>query len=391
MSNYKRHPKGHTRYTLNKNSVLPLQQINIPNPIPNPKPNPIPNPKQQLKKPIQKPKTTKQNQKKPQTPIITKMNGITRMNNMQNNRNSIYKEITGSNSNNMNNNMDNMDNNLLQNLLALNSNGVIEYKYYNPKDDSTVNKDPKRCMCINYKSMDDFKSYDRCINKVINDTDFCQLHQNCKSYLRQFLSGSEPEPDQTLWKDPLIEGSHNCYSYFLNRQVKAVKEKCSEICNKKYNNIDECIDDSGCGDLKPQPGDFNLIKRTGTDKTKKRIYRCPEMQQKIINDNPSIFPVEFNKKCPSGYYKGAMTLEPDSTYHFYKQINDGMFFHKPGLNPVSKVDSKFTGEKGRPIYIPHFANRDYTANRDDDDGINYTSFCSYYCIPQNNLVHKNLA
>ena len=89
-----------------------------------------------------------------------------------------------------------------------------------------------------------------------------------------------------------------------------------------------------------------------------------------------------------------MTIEPNSTYHFYKQVDNGLFYHKPGLNPVSTVDSAFEGERGRPIYIPHFSNRDYTKeinNNDDDDGINYTSFCSYYCIPQNNKVHKNLA
>ena len=285
------------------------------------------------------------------------------------------------------------NNNTKQQLLAKNTNGEYVYKFYSPRDDSTITKDPQRCMCINYKSMNDFQTYDRCQNIAIKGSNFCQLHQDCKSYLRQFLSGYEPSPDQQLWKDPLIEGSHNCYSYFLNRQVKAVKEKCYEICNTKYKNIEKCINDSGCGDLKPQPGDFDLIKRTGSDRTKKRIYKCPELQEKILNDNPTIFPVPFNVKCPSGYYKGALTIEPDSTYHFYKQMNNGMFYHKPGLNPVSTVDSAFDDENGRPIYIPHFANRDYSKdkNNNDDDGINYTSFCSYYCIPQNNLVHKNLA
>jgi hypothetical protein len=285
-------------------------------------------------------------------------------------------------------------NNTINNLLSKNSDGEYIYKFYKSNDDSTIKKDPKRCMCINYKSMDDFQTYDRCPNTALDGTDFCQLHQNCKSYLRQFLSGSESEPDQELWKDPLVEGSHNCYSYFLNRQVKAVREKCYEICNKKYKNVEKCINDSGCGDLKPQPGDFDLIKRTGSDKSKLRIYKCPELQAKILKDNPTIVPVAFNTKCPNGYYKGAMTIEPNSTYHFYKQVDNGLFYHKPGLNPVSTVDSAFEGERGRPIYIPHFSNRDYTKeinNNDDDDGINYTSFCSYYCIPQNNKVHKNLA
>ncbi len=273
------------------------------------------------------------------------------------------------------------------------TNGKYIYTYYNENDDSTITKDSTRCMCINYKSFNDFNTYDRCANKIVNKTNFCQLHQNCKSYLRQFLSGSEDEPDEEMWKDPLIEGSHNCYSYFLNRQVKVVKEKCNKICSTKYKNIDECVNkNDGCGDLKPQPGDFILIEREGSDKNKKRNYQCSVVEKNILKDNPSVLPVAFNTKCPVGYYKGAMTVEPNSTYHFYKQINNGLFYHKPGLRPISTVDAPFKGENGRPIYIPHFANRDYTKKNDpDDDGINYTSFCSYYCVPQNNIVHKNLA
>jgi hypothetical protein len=314
--------------------------------------------------------------------------------------NKVYSKATSYRKNNKNKTRtmqggmsSNLNKNYFNKLYTKNDKGQWVYKYYNPDDDSTIVKNPKRCMCINYKSETDFNTYDRCPNQALTNSDFCQQHQNCKSYLQKLLSGDEPEPDIQLWKDPLVEGSHNCYSYFLNRQVKAVKEKCAEICNKKYKTVEECIDDSGCGDLKPQPGDFELIKRTGSDKTKERIYKCPQMNSKILADNPTLIPVDFNTRCPRGYYKGAMVIEPDSTYHFYKQMQDGLFYHKPGLNPVSKFDSPFDGEKGRPIYIPHFANRDYSkdANNNDDDGINYTSFCNYYCIPKNNLFHKNLA
>ena len=79
-----------------------------------------------------------------------------------------------------------------------------------------------------------------------------------------------------------------------------------------------------------------------------------------------------------------------NTYHFYKQIADGTFLHKPGINPVSSVDSEFEGEKGRTIFVPHFSNRDYD-KKTDDDGIFYNNFCGYYCIPRNEIFHKNLA
>jgi len=330
---------------------------------------------------------------------------LTNKNNKQNNK---YLQVNNSNSNyNSNNSNSNYNSNSKGylrkskkimhgvNLFKQGDDGNYVYIHYNKKDDSTFNKDPKRCMCINYKFINDFNTYDRCINNALNGSKFCQLHQDCKSYLRQFLSGSEYDNDIELWKDPLIEGSHNCYSYFLNRQVKAVKEKCAEICSKKYKSIQECIDDSGCGDLKPQPGDFYLIKNTGNDNNKERIYKCPEMHEKILNDNPTLKPVKFNQKCPNGYYKGAMVVDSrnskdGNTYHFYKQIADGTFLHKPGINPISSVDSEFEGEKGRTIFVPHFSNRDYN-KKNDDDGIFYNNFCGYYCIPRNELFHKNLA
>ena len=273
-----------------------------------------------------------------------------------------------------------------------NQKGNWVYKFYNKEDDDTMNisnnrTKNNRCMCVNYKSVNDFQTYDRCKNNVINNSDFCELHQNCKSYLRNFLSGYEPEYQPTQWSNPFVEGSHNCYSYFLNRQVRAVKEKCNEICVKSHKDNKKCPkDDSQCTDLKPQPGDFELIKKTGSDKTKERIYKCPNMQKKILNDNPSLIPAAFNVKCPNKYYKGAMVVDPDNTYHFYRQNNKGTWDHKPGISPITDIDSD-----GKKIYVPHFANRDYRNDKNNDDAINYTNFCGYYCIPDNKYIHKNLA
>ena len=90
--------------------------------------------------------------------------------------------------------------------------------------------------------------------------------------------------------------------------------------------------------------------------------------------------------CPNGYYKGAYVVDPDNTYHFYRANKDGTWSHKPGISPISNVDSS-----KQNIYVPHFANRNYEENKDNDEAINYTNFCGYYCIPTNNTVHKNLA
>jgi hypothetical protein len=259
------------------------------------------------------------------------------------------------------------------------------YKYYREEDDETMKKSPKRCMCINFKDANDYNVHERCKNTAISGSDFCEKHQNCTNYLRSFLSGSEPEYQPNLWSDPYVEGSHNCYSYFLNRQVRAVKEKCEEICQKKHKK--GCPKkDNECSDLKPQPGDWKRVQLTGSDKGKERVYKCPHMQKKILTDNESIFPVEFNKKCPMNYYKGAMTVDRDNTYHFYRQDKNGMFSHKPGVSPVTDIDAS-----GKKIYVPHFANRDYREDEDDNESIFYNNFCGYYCIPTNETIHKNLA
>ena len=274
--------------------------------------------------------------------------------------------------------------------------GEMVYRHYKKKDDSTFSDNRRQCMCINYKSDGDFNTYDRCGNNALDGSHFCPLHQNCKSYLKQFLSGSEYEDDTELWSNPYIEGSHNCYSYFLNTQVLPVRDKCAEICNTKYKSTSECINQSGCTNLKPQPGSYVETLKKGHDNDNPRIYKCPEMQQKILKDNPTIKPIDFNKRCPSGYYKGAMVVDSKNsksgnTYHFYKQVADGRFLHKPGINPVSAVDSPFEGEKGREILIPHFARRDYSKpDREGDEGIFYNGFCGYYCVPRNDIEHKNL-
>ena len=322
------------------------------------------------------------------------------------NRNQNKNRYTQSGGDNKNNKMHgvNLNNHNNNHNLYMSSNppnmamidGEMVYRHYKKGDDSTFSDNRRRCMCINYKSLNDFNTYDRCGNDALDGSHFCQLHQNCKSYLMNFLSGSEYEDDTELWSNPFIEGSHNCYSYFLNTQVLPVRDKCAEICNTKYKSTRECINDSGCTDLKPQPGSYKETLKYGNDNNNPRIYKCPEMQQKILNDNPTIKPIDFNKRCPAGYYKGAMVVDSKgskngNTYHFYKQVADGRFLHKPGINPVSAVDSPFEGEKGREILIPHFARRDYSKpDNDGDEGIFYNGFCGYYCVPRNDIEHKNL-
>ena len=69
----------------------------------------------------------------------------------------------------------------------------------------------------------------------------------------KLMSESEPNYNPDAWSNPIIEGSHNCYSYFLDDHIPATYNKCRSLCAKK-NNCKSKIKE--CGKLKPQPGNY---------------------------------------------------------------------------------------------------------------------------------------
>lgn len=214
----------------------------------------------------------------------------------------------------------------------------------------------------------------KCNKKIVNNTDFCEKHQNCKQFLKKFLNNEEEDYNPEKWSHPYIEGSHNCYAYFLDTIFEDLRNKCSAICKKNSNECPKKV--KQCRPLIPQPGDDHLIKLEGNLKNKKFKYTCKEIEKKIISDNPDIKKTELIKKCPKNYFKGSMVVDPGNTFHFYRLNSDGTWSHKPGTLPVTNLDK----DKNK-IYTPHTANRDYT-RPGDNDPINYTNFCGYYCIPK---------
>ena len=214
----------------------------------------------------------------------------------------------------------------------------------------------------------------RCKKKVYNKTDFCKEHQNCKQFLKRFTNNEEEEYNPSKWTNPYIEGSHNCYAYFLDTIYDNLRNKCKELCKKNTNNCPKKV--KQCRKLIPQPGDAYLIKNEGSLTNKKYKYTCKELEKKILNDNPSIIKTELIKKCPERYFKGAMVVDPGNTFHFYRMNKNATWSHKPGTLPVTNLDVD-----KNPIYTPHTANRDYS-KPNDTDPIDYTNFCGYYCIPK---------
>jgi hypothetical protein len=275
--------------------------------------------------------------------------------------------------------------------------------YYKPDDDDTLKQEPnmERCMCLDFDDGVNTRGVlHRCNNRRVGESHFCEKHANCMGKLRQFTSGSEPKYEPDKWGEPRIEGSHNCYSYFLDSRVQAVKEKCDEICTKKGANCP--AENSECSELKPQPGDYNTIKATGINDDKENVYMCPNLEKKIMMDNGALIPIPFNRRCPKNYYKGAMVIDNNHTFHFYRQDASGLWSHKPGISPVSNLDAS-----DRRIYIPHLADRNYARNKKrvpasinndvyienngtDDGRILYDKFCGYYCIPANSYGNKDL-
>lgn len=268
---------------------------------------------------------------------------------------------------------------------------IIMYKRYLKikDDDPTLNEEQnKKCKCVNYKSQMDYNPSEleitKCNNNAESGSDFCIEHKNCQGFLKKFTSGYEPEYSPNLWGNPSIEGSHNCYAYFLDEMKDSIKSKCDEICQK--NNKHGCPKkEPECQNLIPQPGDYYLLKKYGNLKKKERDYTCPNMHNKIMADNPLIKPVGLLEKCPSNYYKGAMTVDYKNTFHFYRQNKDGTWSHKPGVLPITNKDAN-----GKSIYIPHFADRNYT-KKPRHNPILYNDFCGYYCIPTNESYLTNMA
>ena len=113
------------------------------------------------------------------------------------------------------------------------------------------------------------------------------------------------------------------------------------------------------------------------------------MVTKVIKDNTDpktkkqfIFKSKFSQKCPPKYYKGALVIEPNKTYHFYRQDNNVRYSHKLGTLKITNIDAS-----GKPIYAPHLADRNY--NKKKNKQLNYTRFCSYLCAPKNSYIKTN--
>lgn len=171
------------------------------------------------------------------------------------------------------------------------------------------------------------------------------------------LSGGEPNYEPDLWNDNNdIQYSHNCYSYFLNDINQNLKCLCKN---------------GECKYINPQPGHY-----TRDIKVKLENTTCNIIEARVFEDNPQIFKINFDEKCPPDFYKGALTVDPKYQYHFYRQDSNGYWSHKDGGLPATNKDAS-----ENLIYDPKEADKNYPKKKKP---VNYSEFCNYYCVPNNN-------
>ena len=140
------------------------------------------------------------------------------------------------------------------------------------------------------------------------------------------------------------------------------------------------------GEEKLQPGEIHG--------TKYKKTTCDEIIQKMKNDyvNDNVDKTSFEEVLSKDRYKVALFIDPDKQrkntkdhdqdYHFYRQDKNGRFSHKQGTLQVENLDAS-----GNAIWTPHLADRNY--KKDKPDGISYTDFCSYVCVPNNAFKSTN--
>ena len=120
---------------------------------------------------------------------------------------------------------------------------------------------------------------------------------------------------------------------------------------------------------------FEKIRKMKNSKKNTVVMECDNLYQvkkaiilkikHILLDNMDkqtnqniIHKTKFESKCPPNYYKGAIVVDPEHTYHFYRQDKNVRYSHKQGTLRVENLDAS-----KNPIYAPHLADRNYNKKK----------------------------
>lgn len=166
-------------------------------------------------------------------------------------------------------------------------------------------------------------------------------------------SGYELEYSPSLW-DEYANDCCNCYAYAINNQVYPgtnylwFKQQMGEYFGNQYSMLTES----------------NIRAAVINDF---RHYNSRHSESLVFE------PVGRYDVCPPGTYKIALVASNDD-YHWYRQDSDGLWSHKPGTTPVTRLDAS-----NKYIVDPYIADR----------GL-YTQFLGYYAVsPWNNTLEAS--
>jgi hypothetical protein len=201
-----------------------------------------------------------------------------------------------------------------------------------------------------------------CQNPVKKGETFCDYHLEHKCSIQSPITGYEPIFDPNTYNgDKAIQHSHNCFAYAMNVRDKKKIERCRQENSCRFH----------------VPG-----KTKGhSDFTGNMGKTCSDVIGRTMADVPNAYLSDFSTKCQEGYSKIGVVVDQENDLHYYRQDKDGWWSHKPGARAVTRKDAT-----GANIYAPHRASRFYPPENKDDTGLNYSSFCSYMCVPRNQPI-----
>jgi hypothetical protein len=134
---------------------------------------------------------------------------------------------------------------------------------------------------------------------------------------------------------------------------------------------------------KLQPGDLSGMPEIPREDG----YRCDDLLARIRADYPGVTPVDPDEPKPEGPgHRVALFVDNQGSlrdYHFYREMPDGGWWHKPGSLPVRTTD-----DSGRRITDPRTADRDYTRHGDEASNYNYATFCGMLWVPAGTRAAK---
>lgn len=142
-----------------------------------------------------------------------------------------------------------------------------------------------------------------------------------------------PNYEPKWWSDAATGGakqsSNNCYNYATNYRT----------------------------DTFARPG-------VGTGQTYPFPTSCVGVRAAAVRDGLVETQATAASRCPKEGHLVALVISPGIDFHWYRRGRDGLWSHKPGVNPVTNLDNS-----GRPIHDPRTADR----------GV-YTQFCSVMIV-----------